>query len=247
MGASPPRPGERSDGLTHDDPVASSDACPRCATPYADDQEYCLNCGLRLPRAGEPPPIAGRLPWSRAEWIWPVALGFVIAAVGAATAIAFARDEGDVFVATTRPFTTATQDNGVPTGTQPPATRTQPPTTTPRTDDDRRDRNRANRGKRPRPTARLTSWPPGKSGYTIVLASVPTSVGRPIALAQARRAARAGLTDVGVLRSSGYSSLHPGYHVVFTGVYRSQSQADDALPTAIASGFEDAYTTRIVP
>jgi hypothetical protein len=89
------------------------------------------------------------------------------------------------------------------------------------------------------------AWPPGKSGYTIVLESIPVSAGRAFAAARARTARRAGLPRVGVLDSSAYPSLHPGYYVVFSGIYASSAQASAALPAAHAAGFPDAYQARV--
>ena len=91
----------------------------------------------------------------------------------------------------------------------------------------------------------LAEWPAGKSGYTNVLESLPLAGGRANAVARARAAKRAGLPAVGVLVSSQYSSLHPGYYVVFSGIYGSQSQASAAVATAHAHGFPDAYQTRV--
>ena len=54
-----------------------------------------------------------------------------------------------------------------------------------------------------------------------------------------------GLSNVGILDSSGFSSLQPGYLVVFSGVYPSQSDADAAVPTARQAGFHAAYTRQI--
>jgi hypothetical protein len=96
----------------------------------------------------------------------------------------------------------------------------------------------------PNPNA-LAEWPAGKSGYTDVLESLPEASGRLNALARARAAKRAGLPAVGVLLSSGYSSLHPGYYVVFSGIYSSQSQASNALSAAHAKGFPNAYQARV--
>jgi hypothetical protein len=78
-----------------------------------------------------------------------------------------------------------------------------------------------------------------------VLESLPLAAGRDNALARARAAKRAGLPAVGVLVSSQYSSLHPGYYVVFSGIYASQSQASAGLGTAHQHGFPDAYQTRV--
>ena len=56
----------------------------------------------------------------------------------------------------------------------------------------------------------LVEWPQGQTGWTIVLASLPESAGRAAATVRPGRRSQAGLTDVGVLNSSDYSSLHPG-------------------------------------
>jgi hypothetical protein len=89
------------------------------------------------------------------------------------------------------------------------------------------------------------AWPSGRSGYTVVLASISSSTGRGAALARAREARRAGLPRVGVLLSSGYASLRPGYWVVFSGVYDSRASAQAGLPDARARGFPDAYPARV--
>ena len=69
--------------------------------------------------------------------------------------------------------------------------------------------------------------------------------GRGAAVDQARRAASQGLRQVGVLDSSRYSSLHPGYYVVFSGVYSSLSQAQAAVSRARAAGYGAAYARQI--
>ena len=51
-----------------------------------------------------------------------------------------------------------------------------------------------------------------------------------------RRRSAPGLPDVGVLVSSEYSSLHPGYYVVFSGIYATQSEAGAAVSAAHAQG-----------
>ncbi len=67
--------------------------CPRCDTPYGGGQEYCLECGARLPSQSG---VVGRLgsawrrrfDWYPGDWIWPTLLALLIAAVaGAASAI----------------------------------------------------------------------------------------------------------------------------------------------------------------
>jgi len=84
-----------------------------------------------------------------------------------------------------------------------------------------------------------------QSGFTVVLISIPTSAGRAVAIARARAASRAGLPQVGVLESSRYSSLHPGYYVVFSGIHSSRAQAEQAREAASARGFPLAYSREI--
>ena len=78
----------------------------------------------------------------------------------------------------------------------------------------------------------VADWPAGVEGWTIVLASFPQTEGRRAADARADRARNKGLTQVGVLDSSRYASLHPGYWVVFSGVYASEAEATSALESA---------------
>jgi hypothetical protein len=214
--------------------------CPRCGAPHRPGQEYCLECGYRL---GAPRGALGRLSvawqerfgWYPGDWVWPVLLGFVIAVAGAAAAIVLAdagaesrtivaTEGGPPHAPTTSPVTTTVALPTVPTGTPtapPPATTTAP-----------------------RPGT-LTAWPAGQSGFTVILESIPTTSGRALALARARDASRGGLPQVGVLESSRYSSLHPGYYVVFSGIYASHSQAERARSTAAGKGFRSSYTKEI--
>jgi hypothetical protein len=99
----------------------------------------------------------------------------------------------------------------------------------------------AGRGK---PGQRLIAWP-GTNGYTIVLASLPLSEGAGAARTKALAAVRAGLPKVGVLVSSSYPSLQPGYYVVFSGVFASLEEAQSALQAA-KSSFPSAYARPIV-
>jgi hypothetical protein len=91
------------------------------------------------------------------------------------------------------------------------------------------------------PTA-LGDWP-GGSGYTVILASKTSEVD---ARNVAARAAAAGL-DAGVLDSSNFRSLRPGYWVAFTGVYPTQPAAAAAAAQARQLGFTDAYSRFVSP
>jgi hypothetical protein len=92
-------------------------------------------------------------------------------------------------------------------------------------------------------TARLRQWP-HRDGYTIVLAALPFTARPAAARARAKQAAKAGLPDVGVLESRRFASLHPGYLMVFSGVYRSLDEALAALPRA-AHAVPHAYVQEI--
>ncbi len=226
--------------------------CPRCGAPTNPDQEYCLECGLRL---GGPYGFLHRLElaWRDrfgsypGDWIWPVLLGLLIAVAGAGAAILIGASNGDTgtpIVATTGgsahvpstppPTETValpTVPSGTPTETATPSTPTTPPpaTTSPATPS----------------SGGLIAWPAARSGFTVVLESIPSAGGRGFAVARARAVARSGLPRVGVLDSSSFSSLHPGYFVVFSGVYATRAQADQARLTAAGKGYPAAYAREI--
>jgi hypothetical protein len=92
----------------------------------------------------------------------------------------------------------------------------------------------------------VTEWPAGEDGWTIALVSLPQTGGRPAALARARAARARGLPQVGILDSSRYASLHPGYWTVFSGVYASEAEATSALEEARRYA-RSAMVRRIVP
>jgi len=81
-------------------------------------------------------------------------------------------------------------------------------------------------------SAGVADWPSGEDGWTIVLASLPQTRGSKPAIARARQARARGLQAVGVLDSSRYASLRPGYWIVFSGVYASEAEATSALGSA---------------
>ena len=80
-----------------------------------------------------------------------------------------------------------------------------------------------------KPPKALATWPPGEEGWTIAIVSVPKVQGRQDAVAVASAARARGLHEVGVLDSSRYASLHPGYWIVFSDRYPSEAEATSAL------------------
>jgi hypothetical protein len=228
--AAPPPPG----------PPEGEDVCPRCGLPYAPGQEYCLECGLRLPsEAGVVGTLSTawrrRVPWYPGDWVWPVVLGLVVAAVAALVAIAVTgKDSNGSTLVATGASTGSITSTTIPTTTS-ATTATTPTTTTPTT----------TTKPPPPPKPTLASWP-DRNGYTVVLNSIPTAGGRAEATREAKKALAAGLKPAGVLDSDTFSSLHPGYFVVFTGIFDSLGEAQDAAATAHAKGYAAAYARPVV-
>jgi hypothetical protein len=92
----------------------------------------------------------------------------------------------------------------------------------------------------------VAEWPIDEEGWTIALAALPQTKGRAVALVRARAARKKGLPQVGVLDSSRYASLHPGYWIVFSGVYSSEAEATSALEDA-RRGSRTAVVRHVVP
>ena len=218
---------------------AEDRGCPRCGAPHAERQEYCLECGSRLPvRAGVLAVLGAawrrRLGWYPGDWVWPALLALVIAGVAGTASALWLADRssasGQTLVATS-PAASSVQ----PTQTAPEPTTA--PATTPTT---------AAPPPPPRPKPnQLITWPAGRSGWTLVLDSLPSHSS--VAFGEARQALRKGLKRVGVLDSNRFSSLHPGYFVVFAGIYDSQAEAQSALLDAHEHGYRAAYPRQIVP
>jgi len=219
--------------------------CPRCEAVVQPGQEYCLECGGRLRHERPSGPVerasagvAERHPWAGA-WVLPALLGLAIAVLGTGAAIAISDDGGEpsgVSTATGGSLT-VTDSGSTLTAPEPPATTTvattepPPPTTT---------------APVPPVNPAAVSWPRTQRGWTIVLLSLPQTNGRSAAAAKATEARTGGLRQVGVLDSSRYASLHPGYYVVFTGVFDTEAEAASALQRARAV-FPAAYQREIVP
>ena len=168
----------------------------------------------------------------------PALLGLVIAVLGTGAAIAISGDGEEESAIPTATGGSLTVTGGTPTLTAPE------PTTAP-TDDDGRpgDDGTAPAARRTPPRSRGRA---DRRGWTIVLLSLPQANGRDGAAAQAKKARDGGLRRVGVLDSSRYASLHPGYYVVFQGVFDSEAEASSALQRARAV-FPSAYQREIVP
>lgn len=237
---------------------AHRDYCPKCGVAYEPLQEYCLECGTRLPtNRGVVGVLASswqrRFAWYPGDWIWPVLFFLVLTVLATTAAVAANTSNGKAahtFVATNTPVTVGP---GAPAPTVAPSvSATLPGAPAPTiTSGPLPTAPGSGNGKTPTPTKpvqnpnALALWPAGQSGYTIILDSLPLARGRTAAVARARSARQSGLSQVGVLVSSQYSSLHAGYYAVFSGIYRTQAEASAGLAKAHANGFPDAYQTRV--
>jgi hypothetical protein len=169
-------------------------ACPRCGGGIATGQEFCLECGLRIPGSAR----LGAVRADPRQLAAPLAATAVLAVAGAALAIGLTHNG-----AASPTIVTAT--GGSVTDTAPADSQ-----------------------------SRLALWPRRTNGWTNVLVSIPKIDGRDAAIANAERARERGLPAVGILDSSAYASLHPGYWIVFTGIYKTEPEAASALQRATA-------------
>lgn len=212
---------------------ASPEACPACASPSRHGQEYCLDCGTclvprrklgALGRAWER--RLGRYP---GDWL-VASLLLLLIAVGSSTAgiatsgHARTRGGGETIVAISPVVAappTAPADTSRPNAsTTPTPARQRPERKTP------------------------IDWPP-RDGFTVILAAIPArGAGLTDAAAAAKAAIAAGLRNVGVLESARFASLHPGYYVVFAGIYGSLEDAQTAT-SRVVSRFPNAYARQI--
>jgi hypothetical protein len=228
-------------------PPPESGLCPRCGAPHDPYQEYCLECGHRLPR----PYGMRREIWSRDSplWLWAALLALLLVALvaGAIVAIAAARGDKEGGPRSSIPVVSTSQSTTDTVGiiTQPPTVTINPPTTTFGATTTLATTTFGATTTLSTTTTGNVTWPAGKDGYSIFLKSVSTSEGRAKADAAAQRARNNGLSQVGVLNSSDFSSLRRGYWVTFTGIYDTQQQANAALPNARARGFPLAYVREV--
>jgi septal ring-binding cell division protein DamX len=194
--------------------------CPRCAAPLTPQQEWCLACGADV----------GTRVVGAPSWRGPVALVvglLVVAAIALILALVeLAGDAEQVGPPVAGQTPTPAPTTGLPTSTATPESTTIPPATS----DD------------PSATPEIADWPEGKDAWTVVLESSET---RQAAEARGKELAGQGI-PVGILDSSGYSSLEPGHFIVFSGQYDSRRAANQALQD-LASQVAGGYVRHVQP
>lgn len=230
-----------------DAPPLNTPHCAECDAPLDPDQRYCLECGAPTSRA---PRLAAARSGAKI-----LALALILLALGTGfLAVAVTRENhssntGGIGTSTTSTSTTETTGTGTQTGfeTVTSGTTTSTPTTsTTSTTTSTTTTPITSTTTTSTPTTSTTaptasSWPPGTQAWTVILASVKTQSS---ADRIAARASSDGFS-AGVLYSSAYSTLSPGYWVVFSGQYASSADAT-AAATSARSDFPGA-NARFIP
>ncbi len=221
-----------------DAPAPPERRCPRCGHAMTHDQEWCLACGAAA-STEVAEPRGWRVPIMIAGGLALLAiLGVVLALValsGGGEKLAEATPTASPqAVPTTSPIPTATvsplpTESPVPTAS-PTETASPEPTETP-------DAGGGNTGTDGGST--FSDWP-GGDGWTVIIASKGS---QSEAETIATEAQGKGLT-VGILDSGDFSSLNPGYQVVFTEKFDSKSAAEDSL-SDVQSDYPDAYVRQV--
>lgn len=215
--------------------MAQAEACPACGRPADAGQEYCLHCGGRIVpirrASGFGSAWERRLGRYPGDWAIASLLLLLVAAGSATAAIVGARDTGPAratrTIVATSPVVLAPP---APLAQTEPTTTAAPPKPPSKT--------------APKPKPGVAAWP-ARSGYTVVLASIPArGTGLADATAKAKEALRRGVSGAGVLDSGKFGSLHPGYFVVFAGVYGSLEEAQRAA-RGLLSKYPNAYARQV--
>jgi hypothetical protein len=213
------------------------ESCASCDARAEPGQEYCLACGARITPARRLSTFGhawerrlGRYP---GDWVFASLLLLLVAAGSATAGIVAGRETG-----TTRAASTIEAISPVVAAPPAPPAPTEPTTTVaaPRPAQPSKPKAKA----KPGPAA----WP-ARNGYTVVIASIPArGTGLADATARAKEALARGVAGAGVLDSGKFASLHPGYYVVFAGVYASLDQAQSAA-RSIAAKYPNAYARQV--
>jgi septal ring-binding cell division protein DamX len=192
------------DAAAPSEPPVEPRRCPRCGATLREDQEWCLGCGTGV-GAHVAPPRGWRVPLAVVAALLALALVAVALAI-----VELARGPEQITTAPT-PTPPAVAPTAVPSAA-PPSVPTPSPSATPTT-----------AGGTTGPTA--SAWPPGKSGWTVLLDSSATLSA---ALARARDLSSQGI-KVKVMDSTGYHRFSANRFAVILGDYATRAQAAHAL------------------
>jgi SPOR domain len=239
--------------------------CESCGAELEPDQTYCLECG-------SPTPLAPKLRRGRKALALLAGAMIVLGAGAGALAYAVASDDEDGGAPSSSVPAAVTAPTGGATVAPPPATGPLPtdtsftastaptaptaptdtagtvtgfptvtgPTTTAPATTDETVPTETEPETTPGAGTGSSDWPAGETAWTAVLSSVRSESD---ARAAKSRVAASG-EPAGVLFSSDFPGLRPGYWVVFSGTFPGRAAAESQA-NALRSDFPDAYARRI--
>ena len=225
-------------------PAADVRRCPACLSPVRADQRYCLECGERLQVDEIPPPPGGGSALAERGSAALVVAAVVLVLVGVGLSWVALREPADDGAQTTATDTTPT----APTDTAPTDTLPTVPTDTVPTDTAPTD-TAATTDTVPTDTGAATGdWPDGLSAWAVIIASKDQAqFTEADARVIADEATAAGVLQTGVLDSSAYPSLNPGYWAVYSGPYTTKDEAEQAAANIRTQGYPEAYAREVTP
>ncbi len=227
-------------------PGADVARCPACLSPVRADQRYCLECGERLQVDEIPPPPGGgsALANRSTRLLAVAAIILIVVGIGLAwVALRTTSNGEDSTTSTATAPTTAATDTGITdTGITDTGITDTGITDTGVTDTGITDTGATDTG------AAAGGWPAGQTGWAVILASKSQSQFQETdAQTIATAASSAGVPMTGVLDSSQFPTLNPGYWAVFSGPYATKDEAQSAATTIQGQGYPDAYARQVQP
>jgi hypothetical protein len=218
-------------------PAADVLRCPSCLSPIRADQRYCLECGERLGIDEIPPPPGGGSAMAeRGAGLLAVAAVLLVLVGAGLSWVALrepAGDDGATSAAVTDTIVTEetiTEDVFTEETITEEILTEETITEEVITDD------------------AVDDWPPGEVGWAVVIYSKEVDrFSRDDAQALADEVAAAGVAGVGVLDSTNYPSLNPGYWVVYSGPFATKSDAETEVGEIRLLGYPEAYVREVVP
>jgi len=216
-------------------PIADVQRCPACLSPVRSDQRYCLECGERLQVDEIPPPPGGGSALAERGSSLLIIAAIVLVTVGVALSWVALREPAEEATDTATAPITAT--DVVPTETI--------ATDTIFTDTAITDTGMTDTGVDP---GGQGDWPADLAAWAVIISS--KEVDR-FSEADARQiaddAAAAGVPQTGVLESSAFATLNPGYWAIYSGPYTTKSEAEAAAINIRVQGYPEAYAREVAP
>jgi hypothetical protein len=217
-------------------PQAQPPRLPPTRTPPPETDQWLRDAFGQAARTQPSPsrvvpelPVYGRIPRRVRSLrlrtvVVMAAAALIVVVAGGIAGFLVSRDDGEVN--TTMASSPTTQPPPPTSGPPPPSTTTEPPLST---------------------STETTSVPDGgddwpeREGWTVIIESLPVEDhGSRVAAEKLKQRLVDQGIEAGVLLSSSYRSLNPGYWAVFSGVFDTESQAIEHR-NSLTSAYRDAY------